>query len=398
MNRERVTELHEFYQDYLLNKCLPFWLKNSLDQHYGGFLTCLDREGKVYNTDKSVWFQGRGTWMFSRLYNVVEKEEAWLNVAKSGAGFLLRHCFDSDGRMYFQVAQDGKPLRKRRYFYSEVFAIIALAEYYRATGDRDALRKSLDTFRMVIDIYRDPGKDPYQIAPKVYADTRSMISLAPPMILLNVTQVLREIDTDNPVYDEIAMELVNAIFGKFFKPEEKALFENVGKNGERLHTPAGRCINPGHAIETAWFLMHEGMHRKDRTIIDKALEILDWSLELGWDKEYGGLLSFVDIEGKPLEQLEWDMKMWWPHTESLYALLLAYHLTGDQKYEDWYDKMHNWAFDHFEDKTYGEWYGYLHRDGTVANTLKGSMWKGPFHLPRALLMCLKLLEEMNCGE
>jgi N-acylglucosamine 2-epimerase len=279
-----------------------------------------------------------------------------------------------------------------------VFAIIALAEYYRATGDRDALRKSLDTFRMVIDIYRDPGKDPYQIAPKVYADTRSMISLAPPMILLNVTQVLREIDTDNPVYDEIAMELVNAIFGKFFKPEEKALFENVGKNGERLHTPAGRCINPGHAIETAWFLMHEGMHRKDRTIIDKALEILDWSLELGWDKEYGGLLSFVDIEGKPLEQLEWDMKMWWPHTESLYALLLAYHLTGDQKYEDWYDKMHNWAFDHFEDKTYGEWYGYLHRDGTVANTLKGSMWKGPFHLPRALLMCLKLLEEMNCGE
>jgi N-acylglucosamine 2-epimerase len=397
MDKNRIEKLHKFYQDYLLNKCLPFWLENSLDQHYGGFLTCLDREGKVYNTDKSVWFQGRGTWMFSRLFNVLKHEEKWLAAAKSGYDFLEKHCFDADGRMFFQVTRDGRPLRKRRYFYSEVFAIIACAEYYKASGDKAAFNKSLDTFKMIIDIYRDPQKDPYYITPKLFSNTRNMKSLAVPMILLNVTQNLREIDKDNPVYDEIALGLVDTIFTDFVKPDEKALFETVGQNGERLDIPAGRCINPGHSIETAWFLMNEGIHRKNRDIINKALEILDWSLELGWDKEYGGLLSFVDIEGKPLEQLEWDTKMWWPHTESLYALLLAYQLTGDKKYEDWYDKMHNWSFDHFEDKTYGEWYGYLHRDGTVANTLKGSMWKGPFHLPRALLMCLKLLEEMNCG-
>jgi N-acylglucosamine 2-epimerase len=395
MNQKRIRQLHDFYEGYLFEKCLPFWLEHSLDRQNGGYLTCLDREGRVYNTDKSVWFQGRGTWLYSRLCNTVGTREDWMEAAKLGYNFLVNHCFDTDGRMFFQVTRDGKPLRKRRYFYSEAFAIIACAEYYRASGDRAALNKSFDTYKMIIDIYRDPEKDPYHITPKLFTSTRNVKSLATPMILLNVTQNLREIDKDNPVYDEIAAGLVETILTDFFKPEGKALFETVGQNGERLDIPAGRCINPGHAIEAAWFIMHEGIYRKNRDIINKALQIIDWSLELGWDKEFGGLLSFVDIEGKPPEQLEWDMKMWWPHTEALYALLLACHLTGDQKYEDWYDKMHDWSFGHFEDKTFGDWYGYLHRDGTVANTLKGSMWKGPFHLPRALLLCMKLLEEMQ---
>jgi len=136
--------------------------------------------------------------------------------------------------------------------------------------------------------------------------------------------------------------------------------------------------------------MNEGLYRNDRNIINKALKILDWSLELGWDKEYGGLLSFVDIEGKPPEQLEWDMKMWWPHSEALYALLLAHYITDDKKYELWFNKVHDYFFGCFADRVYGEWFGYLHRDGTVANMLKGSMWKGPFHIPRALLLILKL--------
>jgi N-acylglucosamine 2-epimerase len=89
------------------------------------------------------------------------------------------------------------------------------------------------------------------------------------------------------------------------------------------------------------------------------------------------------------------MKLWWPHTEALYAFLLAYSITKDTKYAEWYERIHDWSFGHFEDKDYGEWFGYLHRDGTVSNTLKGSMWKGMFHLPRALLLNYKLLEKMR---
>lgn len=390
MELNRIEKLYAHYEDYLLNNSLPFWLKNSLDHSYKGYITSLDREGKRYDTDKSVWFQGRGTWLYSRLYNEVEKRQEWLDAATLGYEFLLKYCFDSDGRMYFQVTADGKPLRKRRYFFSEMFAVMAFSEYYRATGRQEAIDKAREIYGLLLDLYRNPSKT----VSKVNTATRSVKSHSPYMMLLCVSQIIREADKA-AIYDEVAKEVTDIVLRDFVKQEEKALFETVGLNGERLDSPQGRCINPGHAIESAWFLMHEGLYRKDDIIIRNALNVLDWSLELGWDKEYGGLLSFVDIEGRPPEQLEWDMKLWWPHTETLYALLLAHHITGDGKYEAWYDKVHEWSFSNFGDRDFGEWFGYLHRDGSVSNTLKGSMWKGPFHLPRALLMNMKLLDKMK---
>ena len=390
MDKKRIDELYLFYEDYLLNNCIPFWLKNSIDREYGGYSTSLDRTGKIYNTDKSVWFQGRGTWMFSRLCNSIDKKPQWLEAAKSGYEFIKNYCCDTDGRMFFTVTREGKPLQKRRYMFSETFSIIGLAEYSRASGDEAALIKAKETLELVTDLY----KNPWIVTPKIDPRTRSLKSLSLPMILLSTIQVLREIENTD-CYDTFASELVNTVCGDFLKPDEHALFETVGLNGERIDSPQGRCINPGHSIETAWFLLHEGLYRNDDAIIKNALNILEWSIEIGWDKEYGGILYFVDIEGKPAEQLEWDMKLWWPHTEALYAFLLAYSITKDTKYAEWYERIHDWSFGHFEDKDYGEWFGYLHRDGTVSNTLKGSMWKGMFHLPRALLLNYKLLEKMR---
>jgi N-acylglucosamine 2-epimerase len=246
MDRAYIKKLHEFYRANLFEDCIPFWLKNSIDRKHGGYLTCLDGEGKIYNTDKSVWFQGRGTWIYSRLYNTVEKKQEWLETSKSGYNFLVNHCFDSDGRMFFQVTEDGRPLRKRRYMYSEAFAVIACAEYSRASGNTEALKKARETYDLILHIY----KNPIDANPKVFQETRVTNSLAVPMILLATTQSLREID-NNPVYDEITSELTEIIFNNFFKPKEKALFETVGANGERLDSPQGRCINPGHSIETA---------------------------------------------------------------------------------------------------------------------------------------------------
>ena len=390
MDIKKIEKHIAKYKDLLLNDCLPFWLKNSLDREYGGYITCLDRKGNVYNTDKSIWFQGRETWVYSRLYNAFGKRPEWLEAARLGCKFIEKYCYDADGRMFFSVTRDGKPLQKRRYMFSETFAVIGLAEYSRASGDSCTLERAKNTFRMVESIYRNPSG----IVPKINPETRRTKSLSLPMILLSTIQVLRDVENTTE-YDEFACELVQAILKDFLKPDEKALFETVGANGERLDNPQGRCVNPGHSIETAWFLMHEGMYRKDKDIIANALKILDWSIEIGWDKEYGGILYFVDIEGKPPEQLEWDMKLWWPHTEALYALLLAFYLTNDRKYEAWFDKVHQWSFNHFADKEYGEWFGYLHRDGSVSNTLKGSMWKGPFHLPRALLLAIQILEKMR---
>ena len=293
--------------------------------------------------------------------------------------------------MFFSVTRDGRPLRKRRYLYTECFGVMACAEYSEATGDKEALKMAKETYRLIVDLYRKPGRLP----PKIIPETRRMKALSMPMMLICISQEMRDVDSD-PLYGEVIDEAIKEILNKFMKREMHALLEAVDPNGEPfLEIPEGRLVCPGHDIEVAWFLMHEGIYRKDQRLIDAGLEIIDWALRIGWDKMYGGLYYFVDVEGKPPTRLEWDMKLWWPHTEALYALLLAHHLTGDERYLVWYEKLHEWTFNHFPDPEYGEWFGYLHRDGTVSTPLKGAMWKGAFHIPRALLQSLKLLEEMT---
>jgi len=387
MDTKRTNELIEIYRNGLLEDTIPFWVANSVDREFGGFCTYLDRDGSIYCTDKPVWLQGRMVWLFSRLYNEVEKRPEWLELAKHGLDFLLKHCFDSDGRMFFLVDREGKPLRKRRYLFSETFATMALAEYARASGEDWARQRAADLYDLIIRYHTTPGL----LEPKDIPGTRPSKGHAMPMILLATTQIIRQVD-NRPIYRETIDRSLYEVFNHFCKPELRALLETVGPNGELIDSPEGRCINPGHAIETSWFIMEEGRFRRDTELSMKALPILEWSLERGWDNEYGGIFYFTDVEDKPCVQYEWDMKLWWPHTEALYATLLAHHLTDDPKWSDWHERILDYSLSHFSDKQYGEWYGYLHRDGTVSHRLKGNCWKGPYHLSRSQLLCWKLLE------
>jgi len=373
MDPFRAAELCEHYRTALLADVLPFWLTHSLDREYGGYLTCLDRQGLVYDTDKPMWLQARQVWLLAKLYNVLEPRPEWLDAARLGYRFVVDHGYDDDGRMFFLTTRDGRPLRKRRYLFTETFGTIACAQYAHATGDERAWDS---------------------LIPKVNPATRRTRSHAMPMILLATSQEMRELD-DDPLYQEVIDEALDAVLHHFVKRDLHALLETVGPDGDRLDSPEGRLVNPGHAIETSWFILREGARREDATLVTSALDILRWSLDWGWDQDYGGILYFVDIEGRPPHQLEWDMKLWWPHTEALYALLLASRLTGDPFYVDWYERVHAWAWDHFADPEHGEWYGYLHRDGSVALDSKGSIWKGCFHLPRALLYGMQLLQQMS---
>ncbi|MEL7673626.1 MAG: AGE family epimerase/isomerase, partial [Chloroflexota bacterium] len=245
------------------------------------------------------------------------------------------------------------------------------------------------TFRLIVDLVRNPSR----LTPKVNPATRRTISHAIPMILLATAQEFRQVDSD-PLYDEVAGEAAEQILTRFMRPDQRAVFEHLNHDGSlMLDTIDGRLVTPGHAIESAWFLMHEGQRRGDDRYLRAALDIIRWMLDLGWDHEYGGLLYFVDYLGKPPTRLEWDQKLWWPHTEALYALLLAHELSGEVWCAEWYERVHAWSFEHFADPEHGEWFGYLHRDGSLLTPLKGGIWKGPFHLPRALLYSYKLLAE-----
>ena len=393
MTGERISELIAVYRDGLLEDALPFWIRHGVDRECGGFLSFLDADGSVVGADKAVWVQGRFSWLLARLYNVVEKRPEWLDLSKHGIDFLIKHGFDADGRCFFRVTRGGLPLIKRRYLFSETFAAIAFAEYAVAARDDDARRRAEEVFRRLMMYYTTPGLLP----PKIVPGIRPAKAHAMPMILLATCQVLRQMD-DAPFYREVIDRSIEEVLNHFVHRDEKVLLETVGPKGGRLDCPEGRLVNPGHAIETSWFLMEEARQRDDKSLLAEALQILEWSLDIGWDEEFGGILYFVDVEGKPPEPYEHDMKLWWPHTEAIYATLLAHHLTGETKYLDWHARVHDWAYARFPDKEHGEWFGYLHRDGTLSSTAKGNNWKGPFHLPRMQLYCWKLLEEMAKGK
>ena len=399
MDNSKIKNLQQFYHDTLFNDVLPFWMNSDLiDKEHGGFITSVDRQGKSYNDDKSVWFQGRCLWTFSKLCNVYGVKEEWANAAKSGAEFIKKHCIDKDGRMFFTVTKEGLPLRKRRYFFSESFLVVGFAEYYLLTKNEEDLALAVKYFDFMWDMYRDPASDPFKITPKENAEVRSLRSNANPMVLVSSAQTLKRITKNNEYYDKIIREIISDMLSLHYKEDLKCVLETVGLDGSIVNNPAGRTINPGHSIENSWFLMNYAMQNNDGELLKKALNILDWSLAIGWDEQYGGIYYFRDVYGKPCEQLEHDMKLWWVHNEALIATLVALNLTGEKKYEAWYDKLHEYCFSHFSDKEYGEWYGYLHRDGTVSHEQKGSLWKGPYHLLRCLILCDNLLEAWAKGE
>lgn len=373
----------------LTTNIMPFWLANGLDSEHGGVYTCLNRDGSLIDTTKSVWFQGRFGFVAAYAYNNVSKEPRWLAASKSCIDFIETHCFDSDGHMYFEVAADGTPLRKRRYVFSECFAAIAMSEYSLASGDRSYASKALELFNRTLRFLSTPGFLEPKYLPTVQSQGHSIT-----MILINTASRIRA-TIAVPELDARIEKSLTSIEKYFLHPEFKAVLETVGPSGEFIDTCNGRIINPGHCIETSWFIFEEAAHRNwDSHLVDLARTILDWSWSWGWDEQYGGIINFRDCRNLPVQDYSQDMKFWWPQTEAIIATLYAYLATKDEKYLAMHRKASDWAYAHFPDREYGEWYGYLHRDGTVAQPAKGNIFKGPFHVPRMLIRSYMLCNDI----
>ena len=399
MDRALLASQREWLREEL-NRCADFWLQYGWDRRHGGVYTCLDREGKVYSTDKSVWMQGRCAWMYAYLCRTYGIRQEWLDFARSCLDFLEAFCIQraKGGRMYFTVTEDGKPLRQRRYCFSEAFYAIANAEYAALTGDEACMRRAREAYALIWGLNTGALRDPVGLGPKTLPETRAGRALAAPMIYLNMSSVLHRCDPANAaLYDERSRLCASDILAYHFKPDMRCTLENVGPQGEvRDHVTEGRVVNPGHDIECSWFLMEYAARIGDAPLCQSARDMFDFAVETGWDAEYGGLLYFIDCLGLPTEACEHDMKLWWPHCETLIASLMAYRDTGEARYLDWFGKTLAYCRDMFSDPAHGEWFGYLRRDGlpTMPPT-KGSTFKGPFHLPRCLMQLDQMMTELE---
>ncbi len=381
---ERFEQYLSVYRDGLLEDTLPFWIKHAVDYKFGGFTFMLDRDGSVMDTDKGVWQQCRFAWLLGTLYNEVEHRQEWLDLAAHGIDFIEKYCFDTDGRMFFHLDQAGNPIRKRRYVFSETFAIIAYAAYAKASGQEWAAEKAAALWKMIMELLHTPGALP----PKFTANRESK-GLALPMTLLVTAQELRKNLGDHG-YSATIDKLLERIQLHWMKPEFAAVLETVGMNGEFIDHFDGRMLNPGHAIELAWFVMREAEYRNnDPEIMKIGLSILDWMWTWGWDQEYGGLSYLKDVNNYTPQEYWHDMKFWWPQNEAIIATLMAYRMSGQEKYALMHQQIHDWTYTHFPDPEYGEWYGYLHRDGSISIPSIVILLIGAFLIPSMQLFCLQ---------
>jgi N-acylglucosamine 2-epimerase len=369
----------DLYRDELTHNILPFWLQHSKDTQHGGFFTCLDRTGKVYDTDKFMWLQGRQVWCFSYMYEHVEAKKEWLDMALHGAAFMQQYGRDREGNWYFSLEASGKPLVQPYNIFSDCFATMAFAALDRVQPSDQYKDIAIKTFDNIL-LRRNNTKGHYN---KAYPGTRPLKNFSLPMILCNLSLELEHLLGATRV-NEFVPEIIHEVMEVFYNHEMGVVLENVNPDGSFSDSFEGRLLNPGHTIEAMWFIMDLGKRLNDDALIQRAVNIMFDTLELGWDKQYGGLFYFLDVKGHPPLQLEWDQKLWWVHVEALVALAKAYAFTKDERCINWFEKLHSYTWTHFKDNEYGEWFGYLNRRGEVLLPLKGGKWKGCFHIPRSL--------------
>jgi len=386
-----IQKLATQYKEELLEEVLPFWQNHSKDEAYGGYFTCLLKDGQVFDTDKFIWLQARQFWTFSMLYNCLEQRQEWIDFAMHGADFLKKYGRDEQGNWYFSLTQEGKPLIQPYNIFSDCFATMAFGQLYQATQQEEYAQIAKTTFQNILQRQANP-KGKYN---KAVSPTRPLKNFALPMILCNLCLEIEEL-LDADLVEQTIQNCIHEVMDVFYDEERGVILENVTPEGEFSDTFDGRLLNPGHAIEAMWFVMDLGQRRKDQVLIEKAVNRCLKMLELGWDEKYEGIFYFLDVKGHPMQQLEWDQKLWWVHLETLVALLKGFQLTQNKTCWQWFERVHDYTWSHFRDSEHGgEWIGYLNRQGERLLELKGGKWKGCFHVPRALFQCHQVLKAVG---
>lgn len=390
---QKLQNYIDIYKTALLQDVIPFWEKHSPDQENGGYFTCLDRQGNVFDTDKFLWLQGRQAWTFSMLYNKVEQKREWLDMSRLGVDFLRKHGRDKEGNFYFSLNQKGEPLIQPYNIFSDCFAAMAFSQYHKATGEEEVGRLAVQTYEQILKRRNNP-KGMYN---KIYPATRPLKNFALPMILSNLCLEMGGL-LDASRVEETIDNCVREVMENFLDKDSLLIYENVLDNNQFSDSFEGRLINPGHGIEAMWFMLDIAVRRNDHVLAEQAKSVILNLVDYGWDKEFGGIFYFMDVKGHPPQQLEWDQKLWWVHLEALVALVKAFRITGDQRCWEWFEKVHNYTCNKFPDPEHGEWYGYLNRRGEVLLPLKGGKWKGCFHVPRALYQVWQTLKGITLAD
>jgi len=410
--------LLEFYQEHVIHVILPFWLK-ALDHKNGGVYNCFNNNGtELLSRDKFTWSQGRFIWLWSKLGSMCKQNKIsgvatdFLNHAYKTINFIWENSILGNDNCAFLLSETGDKkeiIPGQGYdisIYADCFVVLGFTEYARVARDRDVLSKALKVYDRIVVRLKEGSvrSEPIPVPQGFVAHGFSMI-------MLNVTQDLTttlESFNHERIYEirGMAYSYMKDIMGKFSQ-EDGRVVEFLPDSEFQNSTMLYRHVNPGHEIESMWFVLNEAIRAEKMEWVKKASKNIKWAFQTGWDDDYGGLLRFTDssggepkgiLIGHPYEQIildTWDTKLWWPHTETLYSTLLAYKITGDNEFLLMYNKTHDYTFRVFPnpDRTIGEWIQIRNRKGQPIDKVVGLPVKDPYHILRNMLLAIDLLYE-----
>jgi len=395
-----MEEMKNLCKNHLLYDILPFWEERTEDRARGGYLTAFDREGRLIDSKKYMWLHGRQLWMFSALYNEIEKREKWLHIAEIGCLFIIRHGYAGNGRWHYCLSDEGEVIQGPVSIFSDMFILAGLCEYYTASKDETILpyiHITYDTLESVI--YKGEFLNVFPYKDELAYKRHGVYSIALNTAVV-ASQVLGKMKTE-----EFIKHCVNQVLYSFSKDEHKTVFEVVTKEDKTIDNAEGNLINPGHIVQSSWFCIEAGRGiLKSTKVVERAMELAEWAWNLGYDREYGGLFSFVKAGGgKPKytewhkhKKVQWDDKIWWSHAEALYTYaLVALHTNAASDMER-YTMLYRYCQEKFFDPVYKEWYTCLTRQGISSIASKGNdqgIQKCAFHLPRAFMKLTLLFED-----
>ncbi|MFC1607350.1 AGE family epimerase/isomerase [Candidatus Latescibacterota bacterium] len=378
-----LEELSAQYRYDLYDDFLAFMDKYVIDHELGGFMCTTDRSGKNLSTDKRAWYEGRGTWVYSFLYNKLGQDPKYLEVAKNSMDFILKHQPPKGTLWTGTYTKEGVPKSGPGDIYGGLFIANGLSEYSKAVKDDRYWKIAKDILMDHMKMYDSPdyeyhvgyGPDiPAYKGPRVLGHWMVLIRLA--------TQMLEF--TSDPDIENVADRSVEAILDYHFNPTCGLMNEALNHDLSRTDNGMENFSYTGHAIETLWMLMYEAERKKDRALYDRTVEMFKRHVEVAWDDVYGGAFRcLVHIDNN-----EWKTdKVLWLQEEVLIGTLFMIEHTGDEWAHEWFSKMFTYVQDKFPLKQYGYPLWILGADRKVTFVEEYSR-VGNFHHPRHLMLNL----------
>lgn len=413
IGREQTTDLRSLHREErdryarhveadLRENILPFWLEHARDRKRGGFFGQMnDGTGIEEDATRGALLTTRILWTFSAAYQRYPNPE-YLEMARWAYEDLLARFWDKEnGGLFWSIRADGAPLDTRKLIYVQSFGIYSLAEFHRATGDRQPLDHAIALYRVVEKHSRDRGNSGYfeefsrdwTKSMERGAKGSAMGSLGQKsqnvhLHLLEAYTNLLRAWPDQQLRQDLS-GLVDVLLGRIVDPSRHQLRLFFTENW----SPLSDVVSYGHDIEFSWLLVEAaevlGDHALVRRARDEAVKIAAVTLSEGVDKD-GAVLAEGDAGG-----VINTAKDWWPQAEAAVGFFNAFEVSGDVAYLN--ASLKSWDFIERSliDRKGGEWFVGVSKDGRVLSPVKFSFWKCPYHNGRA---CMELLDRLKAIE